>query len=134
MILPPAASAPPAVVVNENVAAAPVFAATRSPLDTAKETEQTELELQICPDAVPTEAVGSELVDTVMPDEILAIATPIVRPVSVTVTAVLAGSVLPAVVMTMEVAPGALMGVKLAPTVDTTPAGVALVAKKPDGY
>ena len=45
-----------------------------------------------------------------------------------------AGSVLPAVVMTMEVAPGALMGVKLAPTVDTTPAGVALVAKKPDGY
>jgi hypothetical protein len=30
MILPPAASAPPAVVVNENVAAAPVLPATRS--------------------------------------------------------------------------------------------------------
>ena len=99
MILPPAASAPPAVVVNENVAAAPVFAATRLLLDTTKETEQTELELQICPDAVLAE-FGSALVHIKMPDEISAIATPIVRPVNVTVTAVLAGSVLPAVVMT----------------------------------
>ena len=46
----------------------------------------------------------------------------------------LAASVVPAVVMTMEVAPGGLMGVKLAPPVDTAPEGVALVAKKPDGY
>ena len=36
--------------------------------------------------------------------------------------------------MTMEVAPGGLMGVKLAPPIDTAPVGVALVAKKPDGY
>ena len=76
----------------------------------------------------------SALVDTVMPDESPTVKPPIVRPVNVTVMAVLAGSVLPAVVMTMEVAPGALLGVKLAPTVDTRPAGVALVAKKPDGY
>ena len=132
MILPPAASAPPAVVVNENVAAAPVFAATRSPLAIANDVPVTCP--PIAPDAVPTDAVVSALVDIVMPDETSAIATPTVRPVSVMVTAVLADSVAVPVVMTMEVAPGALMGVKLAPTVDTRPAGGALVAKKLDGY
>ena len=131
MILPPAASAPPAVVVNENVAAAPVFAATRSPLDTAKETEQTELELQICPDAVPTDAVGSALVDMVMPDE-PAVGMPVIRPVSVTVTAVLAESVAVPVVMTMDAVVGAV-ALPVAPPLTAT-AGVALVAKKPDGY
>ena len=59
---------------------------------------------------------------------------PKIKPVSVTVTAVLAASVAPAVVMTMEVAPGRLMGVKLALPADTVPVGVALVAKKPVGY
>ena len=54
---------------------------------------------------------------------------PIVKPVSVTVTAVLAASVAPAVVMTMEVAPGAEMGPMEAPP-DTAPVGVAVVAKK----
>ena len=132
MILPPAASAPPAVVVNENVAAAPVFAATRSPLDTAKETEQTELELQICPDAVPTDAVGSALVDIVMPDKLPTSTPPMVRPVSVTVTAVLAASVAAPVVMTMDVVVGAA-AFPVAPPLTAT-AGVALVAKKPDGY
>ena len=130
MILPPAASAPPAVVVNENVAAAPVFAATRSPLAIANDVPVTCP--PIAPDAVPTEAVGSELVDTVMPDEILAIATPIVRPVSVTVTAVLAESVAVPVVMTMDVVVGAV-ALPVAPPLTAT-AGVALVAKKPDGY
>ena len=57
---------------------------------------------------------------------------PMVRPVSVTVTAVLGRSVLPAVVMTMDVAVGAA-ALPVAPPLTAT-AGVALVAKKPDGY
>ena len=56
-----------------------------------------------------------------------------VRPASVTVTAVLAASVAPAVVMTMEVAPGAAIGPRKAPP-DTAPLGVELVAKKLVGY
>ena len=76
----------------------------------------------------------SALVDIVTPDALPAVTPPMVRPVRVTVTAVLAASVVPAVVMTMEVAPGGLMGVKLALPADTVPVGVALVAKKPVGY
>jgi hypothetical protein len=49
----------------------------------------------------------------VMPVALPGMATPMVRPVSVTVTAALAASALPDVVMTMEVAPGA-------PAVSTT--------------
>jgi len=130
VILPPAASAPPAVVVNENVAAAPVFAATQSPLAIANDVPVTCP--PIAPDAVPTDAVGSALVDIVMPDETSAIATPMVRPVSVTVTAVLAASAVPPVVMTMEVAP-VCAGVRIAPPAESVTAGVELVAKKPDG-
>ena len=58
---------------------------------------------------------------------------PIVRPVSVTVTAVLAASAVPPVVMTMEVAPGCA-GVRVAPLAESAAEGVAEVAKKPDGY
>ena len=83
---------------------------------------------------MPTDTTTSALVDIVMPDALPAVAPPMVRPVSVTVTVVLAASVAPAVVMTMEVAPGGLMGVKLAPPAETAPVGVALVAKKPGGY
>ena len=61
-----------------------------------------------------------------------AVAAPIVRLVSVTVTAIPAASAVPPVVMTMEVAPGCA-GVRVAPTVESTAVGVALVAKKPDG-
>ena len=82
---------------------------------------------------MPTDITESALVDIVTPDALPAVTPPMVRPVSVTVTAVLAASVAPAVVMTMEVAPGGLMGVKLALPVFTAPVGVALVAKKPDG-
>ena len=53
----------------------------------------------------------------------------IVNPESVTMTAVLLASVAPAVVMTMEVVPGAEMGPREAPP-DTAPVGVAVVAKK----
>ena len=57
---------------------------------------------------------------------------PMVRPVSVTVTAVLAASAVPPVVMTMEVAPGAC-GVRVATAVDSVAVGAGDVAKKPDG-
>ena len=130
MILPPAASAPPAVVVNENVAAAPVFAATRSPLAIANDVPVTCP--PIAPDAVPTDAVRSALVDIVMPVDDPAVSTPMVRPVSVTVTAVLAASFAVPVVMTMDVVVGAA-ALPVAPPLTATP-GVALVAKKPDGY
>ena len=83
---------------------------------------------------MPTDATVSAFVCTVMPVRLPAVPTPMVRPVRVTVTAVLAAIVAPAVVMTMEVAPGGLMGVKLALPTDTVPEGVGLVAKNPDGY
>jgi hypothetical protein len=54
-----------------------------------------------------------------------------VRPVSVTVTAVLAGSVAVPVVITMDVVVGAV-ALPVAPPLTAT-AGVALVAKKPTG-
>ena len=54
-----------------------------------------------------------------------------VKPVSVTVTAVLAASAVPPVVMTIEVAPGAAADRVALP--DTAAEGVGLVAKKPDG-
>ena len=60
------------------------------------------------------------------------IVEPMVIPVSVTVTAVLAASAVPPMVMTMEVAPGAC-GVRVAPAVDRVAVGAGDVAKKPDG-
>jgi hypothetical protein len=57
-----------------------------------------------------------------------------VRPSRVIVTAVLAASDVPAVVITIDVAPGALMAVNVAPTLETAPVGVAVAAKKPAGY
>ena len=56
---------------------------------------------------------------------------PMVKPVSVTVTAVPAASAVPPVVMTMEVAPGAAADRDAPP--ETAAEGVGLVAKKPDG-
>ncbi len=69
-ILLPAASAPAAVVVNENVAAAPVLPATRSPLAIANKTTHTESLLQIVPEETLEDNIKSALVDIVMPDEI----------------------------------------------------------------
>ena len=54
-----------------------------------------------------------------------------VKPVSVTVTEVLAASAVPPVIMTMDVAPGAAADRAALP--DTAADGVGLVAKKPDG-
>ena len=132
MTLLPAASAPAAVVVNENVAAAPVLPATRSLPATANDVEQTEPVLQICPDDVPTDRMESELVDIVMPDALPAVTLPMVRPVSVMVTAALAARAVPPVVIKMDVAPAA-PGDRVAPIVDSVAIGLALVAKKPEG-
>ena len=127
MMVLPEASAPPAVGVKVNVAATPVLAATRSAAAMANVT--TVAAPPITPDATDgVEAVGSALVCTLT---LLApaVAAPKVKPESVTVTAVLAASVVPEVVMTMEVAPGAAMGPREAPP-DAAPVGVAVVAKK----
>ena len=59
-------------------------------------------------------------------------AEPMVKPVSVTVTAVLAASAVPPAVMTMEVAPGTCW-VRVALAVDSVAVGAGVVAKKPDG-
>ena len=125
MMMLPEASAPPAVGVKVNVAATPVLAATRSAVAMATVTAVTAP--LIAPDATDVEAVVSALVCTLtLPP---AVAAPKVKPESVTVTAVLAASVVPEVVMTMEVTPGAAMGPREAPP-DTAPLGVAVVAKK----
>jgi hypothetical protein len=81
------ASAPPAVVVNENVAAADALPATRS--DAAIANEAFVTCPPITPDATPEDAVGSALVATeTLPP---AVGVPLMmRPVTVSVTAVLA--------------------------------------------
>ena len=61
-----------------------------------------------------------------------ALGVPMVKPISVTVTAVLAASAVPPVVMMTDVAPGA-PGDREAPIADSEAFGVAVVAKKPDG-
>ena len=126
MMVLPEASAPPAVGVKVNVAATLCLAATRSVAAMANVPMVTAP--PIAPDTTDVEAVVSALVITftlLAP----AVIAPMVKPESVTVTAVLAASVAPEVVMTMELAPGAEMGVRLAPP-DTAPVGVGLVAKK----
>jgi hypothetical protein len=84
--LPPAAIAPPAEVVKMNVAAAAVLLATRSADTIEKEAAVT------CPPITPelttADTVGSALVVTdTLP---AAAAAPMVKPVTVTVTTVLA--------------------------------------------
>ena len=77
----------------------------------------------IAPDAVPTEGARSALVDIVMPDALPAVAPPMVRPVNVMVTEVLAASVVPAVVAMRP------RGANKAPP-DTASVGAKFVAKK----
>ena len=87
VMLLPAASAPPAVVVKVNVAAADVLLATRSATATPNVTEVTAP--PITPDATDAEAVWSTLVATETPPPAVGV-PPIVKPVTVTVTDVLA--------------------------------------------
>ena len=122
-----AGPAPPEVGVKVNVAADAVLPATRSTPATLNVTAVTAP--PITPDPTAADAVGSALVFTVTSPP--ALATPMVRPVSVTVTAALAASAVPDVVMTMEVAPGA-PAVSVALGAECETPGVA-VTKKPDG-
>ncbi len=82
-------------------------------------------------DKAGIEAVGSVFVCTVM-ESVAALATPMVQPTSVTVTAVPAASKVPEAVKTMDVAPGA-PGCSVAVSVEDFAVGVGGVAKKPDG-
>ena len=75
--------------------------------------------------------IGSVFVCTVT-ESVAALATPMVHPASVTVTAVPAASEVPEAAKTMDVAPGCA-GVRMAPDVDDVAVGVGEVAKKPDG-
>ncbi len=69
----------------------------------------------------------------VMPVEFPAVAAPMVRPVTVTVTAVLAAIAAVAVVMTICVLVG-VAAVPVAPPLLMDTAGDPALAKKPDGY
>ena len=84
----------------------------------------------ITPDAVPAEAVGSALVAMIIVPP--PVAAPTVKPVSVTVTAALAASAAADVVTTIWVRVGCAQ-LPLAPPLMDAP-GVAVAAKKPDGY
>ena len=121
--------APPAVGVNVNVADTPALPATRSTEEMWNDTDATAP--PIAPDATDEDAVGSALVCTVT--EVLpAVGAPMVRPESVTVTAVLAESAVPPVVMMMDELPGA-PGTMEVPLADNEAFGVAVEAKKPEG-
>ena len=90
----------------------------------------------IKPDAKPTDAVTSASVCTVMPVALPALTAPIVKPLRVMVKAMSAAMPAFAVVMTMEVVPGAAEVAVMVAT-DVVPAallkGVADVAKNPEG-
>ena len=68
----------------------------------------------------------------VTPIELPAVAAPMVRPVTVTVTAVLAATAAVAVVMTIWVLVGVATVPPLTPLIVT--AGAPVLEKKPDGY
>ena len=88
------------------------------------------------PDATPGDANASLSVCTVMPVALPALRAPIVKPLRVMVKAVFAAIPATAVVMTIEVAPGAAEVAVMVAT-DAVPAalcaGVAVVAKNPVG-
>ena len=127
MVLP-AASAPPAVGVNTNVAATLDWPGTTG--EGAKVKEVKLAEPPIAPDATAFEAATSALVCTATLPPAVGV-LPIVKPDNVTVTEVLAARAAVPLVMTMDVALGADAD-RVAPP-DTAADGVGLVEKKPDG-
>ncbi len=130
MITLPAASAPPAEGVNTNVTFTLVLLITRASFAIKKELKATAP--PIPPDGNTFEGVASALVDTVTAPPAVGV-LPIDKPDSVMVTATLALRVEPAVVIMMDVSPGAPMGVRLEPAVEIEPVGVGLAAKNFDG-
>ncbi len=108
-------------------------AAPATPPDVMEEKKMTP---DIAPDATPADTVTSASVCTVMPVALPAFVAPIVNPLRVMVKAVFAAMPAIAVVMTMEVAPGAAeVAVMVATDVEPAAlfAGVAVVAKNPEG-
>ena len=128
VMLLPAASAPPTVVVNENVASVEVLLATRSANATPNMTEVTAP--PITPDATVAEAVWSTLVATETPPPAVGV-PPMVKPITVTVTAVLAATAAP-LVTTIWVLVGVATALLLSPLI--VAAGDPVPEKKPDGY
>ena len=130
MSLADAANAPPALVVNENVALLEALPASRSVDDTANVGLVTLS--PIWPDAM---SVGLALASAVVWTEIElapAATAPMVSPLSVTVTALLTAIGEPVMVSTMAVAVGAaLVAATLVPLIAAV--GVGDVAKKPLG-
>ena len=125
-----AANAPPALVVNDSVAALEALAASRSVCATANVGLVTLS--PIWPDAMSS---GLALASAVVWMEIElapAAAAPMVSPLSVMVTAVLTAIGEPVMVSTIAVAVGtALVAVTVVPLIAAV--GVADVAKKPLG-
>ena len=121
--------APPAVVVNVNVAETPDLPETRSAAAIMKDADATEP--PIAPDLFESDTAGSAFVCTVT-DWPPVLGAPMVRPDSVTVTAVHAASAVPPVVMMMDVAPVA-PGDRVAPIVDSVAEGMPVFEKKPEG-
>ena len=118
---------PPALVVKANVAATALFA-TRSPSTMSNEIEVTAP--PITPLVTALEGSRSTLVCTVtLP---AALAGPNVQPASVTVTALVSESGVPATDNTMDVPPG-VCGVRVVPGDDEVAVGVVEGEKKPDG-
>ena len=132
MMLPLIASA--AVAVNARVTGIWALAATRLPAAMVNTTPVGCVD--IVPEGTPAEATVSASVDTVMPVKLPAVAAPIVRPERVMVKAVAAGMPATLVEMTICVAVGADENAVIDAT-EVVPAvlfaGVAVVAKKPDG-
>jgi hypothetical protein len=91
--------------------------------------------LKITPDATPADATVSASVCTVMPVALSAVAAPIVTPLRVMVTAVVAAMPTMSVVMTMELPE--MADVAVMPLTDVLPAalaaGLGVVAKNPAG-
>ncbi len=83
------------------------------------------------PDATDTDVIWSTLVCSVTLPPAVGV-LPMVRPLSVMVTAVLAASAVPPAAMMMEVTLKACR-VRVAPAVESTAKGVVLLVKKPDG-
>ena len=120
---------PPADGAKINVTDTPVLPAIRSKAEMMNDTEATEP--PIAPDETNADSVESALVCTVT-EEVPAVGSPMVRPESVTVTAVLAASAVPPVVMMMDVAP-AEAETSTVPFADSVALSVKFEAKKPEG-
>ena len=125
-----ASSAPPAVGVNENVTLTLDLPITRAAFAIENELKLTAP--PIPPESIAFEGITSALVDTVTAPPAVGV-LPIDKPDSVMVTATLALRVEPAVVIVMDVSLGSPIGVRLEPTVEIEPVGVALAAKNFEG-